>query len=91
MSCLHFKSPRPTDAMTDRLLDWHDQAKLSGRKTRAETLLALAWESYDRPSNGADRLRSRLQKFSPAGTDLFTSSNKSRGRFAADDVGSYER
>lgn len=36
--------------MTERLLDWHDHAKLVGREFCADTLLLLAWEAYDRPS-----------------------------------------
>jgi hypothetical protein len=38
-------------AVTDRLLDWTEQASLAGRRHRAETLLLLAWEAYDRSRN----------------------------------------
>jgi hypothetical protein len=37
------------DAIIDRLLDWHAQAKLAGRIDRADALLALSWYVYDRP------------------------------------------
>jgi hypothetical protein len=37
------------DALIDRILGWHDQAKLAGRKTRADFLLEFAWFAYDRP------------------------------------------
>jgi hypothetical protein len=37
------------DALIDRILAWHDQAKLAGRTTRADSLLELAWFAYDRP------------------------------------------
>jgi phage tail protein X len=37
------------DAIIDRLLDWHEQAKSAGRTDRADALLALAWYVYDGP------------------------------------------
>ena len=36
----------PAHHVTDRLLKWHDEAKLAGRHSRAEALLELAWCSY---------------------------------------------
>jgi hypothetical protein len=63
MGCLNIRSPRSAYAMTDRLLVWHDQAKLAGRETRAETLLALAWYSYDRPADTMRRFTSRPMRF----------------------------
>ena len=76
MGCLNIKLSRPRDEVTDRLLVWHDQAKLAGRKCRAETLLALAWYSYDRPSDTVGRTRSRPLRLSPAvSAPLMISSN----------------
>jgi hypothetical protein len=48
MDCLHFLHETER-LVVDRLLDWHDQAKLAGRKSRADALLLLAWAAYDRP------------------------------------------
>jgi hypothetical protein len=45
----NFSSFRARDAVIDRLLGWHDQAKLAGRASRAEALLALAWFAFERP------------------------------------------
>ena len=36
------------DKLVNRLLDWAQEARLGGREERAEMLLALAWEAYDR-------------------------------------------
>lgn len=35
------------DRFVERLLDWHDQAKLAGRDDRAAELLQLAWRAFD--------------------------------------------
>lgn len=45
----NFSSIRARDAVIDRLLEWHEQAKLARRLSRADELLALAWFAYDRP------------------------------------------
>lgn len=36
-------------AMTERLLEWHDEALAAGRQDRAARLLLLAWRAYDEP------------------------------------------
>jgi hypothetical protein len=36
-------------AITERLLDWLEQATHAGRRCRADALLLLAWCAYDRP------------------------------------------
>jgi hypothetical protein len=41
-------------AVTERLLDWCDQASSAGRRRRADDLLVLAWSAYDRPSGQAE-------------------------------------
>jgi hypothetical protein len=44
------KSCKAAHEIVDRLLDWHDQAKLAGRECRANELLGLAWYAYDLPA-----------------------------------------
>jgi hypothetical protein len=44
--------PRPLlnpHAVAERLAIWADQARRSGRTERADELVLLAWEAYDRP------------------------------------------
>jgi hypothetical protein len=41
---------RPAHAVTERLLDWFEQAMRAGRRRRADALLLLAWRAYERPS-----------------------------------------
>ena len=36
-------------AITERLLDWREEAARSGRRCRADRLLLLAWRAYDQP------------------------------------------
>ena len=44
----HFR-PRPDwEAFVNRLLDWADEARRRGRRQRAEDLVCLAWEAYER-------------------------------------------
>src|ERR1019366_5995430 len=43
-------SQKPVHAIADRLLDWHDQAKLAGRVSRANMLLDLAWYAFCVPA-----------------------------------------
>jgi hypothetical protein len=43
-------SQKPVYATADRLLDWHDQAKLAGRIARANVLLDLAWCAFYLPA-----------------------------------------
>jgi hypothetical protein len=45
-SRVHSHSSRVT--IVDLLLDWSDEARRLGRVQRAEYLLCLAWEAYDR-------------------------------------------
>jgi hypothetical protein len=40
---------KPPQEVADRILDWHDQAKLAGRISRADALLLLAWRAYEQP------------------------------------------
>ena len=42
----HSRSNR--EAIVNRLLDWSDEARRLGRVRRAEYLVCLAWEAYDR-------------------------------------------
>ena len=42
----HISLVVPAHQVTDRLLKWHDEAKLAGRYSRADALLELAWCSY---------------------------------------------
>lgn len=35
--------------VTERLLVWSEEARRRGQPARAEALLLLAWEAYDRP------------------------------------------
>ena len=35
-------------AVTERLLDWREEAQRAGRARRGEVLLLLAWRAYDR-------------------------------------------
>jgi hypothetical protein len=37
-----------THTMTERLLDWREEAQRAGRARRGEVLLLLAWRAYDR-------------------------------------------
>ena len=41
---------RHPDAVVERLAEWADEARQSGRTVRADNLLLLAWEAYDRPA-----------------------------------------
>lgn len=36
------------DKVVNRLLDWADDSHRRGQELRAEYLIALAWEAYDR-------------------------------------------
>lgn len=36
------------ETVVTRLLDWADEAKLRGRARRADYLVCLAWEAYER-------------------------------------------
>jgi hypothetical protein len=36
------------ETVVNRLLDWHDEARRAGRAERADFLVYLAWEAYDR-------------------------------------------
>ena len=50
-------APRPLrdpDAAVARLADWADEARHSGRARRADELLSLAWQAYDRPARARD-------------------------------------
>lgn len=45
--------PRPLrnpHAAAERLAEWSAAARLAGRTERADRLLLLAWEAYDRPT-----------------------------------------
>lgn len=45
--------PRPLrnpHAAAERLAEWSEAARLAGRDERADRLLLLAWEAYDRPA-----------------------------------------
>ena len=42
-------------ALAERLLDWSEKASRSGRKSRGEALLLLAWQAYDKSSSGHDK------------------------------------
>jgi hypothetical protein len=42
----HWRYDRGT--VVNRLLDWSDEARRLGRVRRAEYLVCLAWEAYDR-------------------------------------------
>ena len=45
--------PRPLrnpHAAAERLVEWSEAARLAGRTERADRLLLLAWEAYDRPA-----------------------------------------
>ena len=42
----HSSSDRET--IVNRLLDWAEDARARGRERRAEYLVCLAWEAYDR-------------------------------------------
>lgn len=37
-------------AAAERLAEWADEARRAGRTNRADQLLMLAWEAYDRPA-----------------------------------------
>ena len=45
------------DGLIGRLLTWHDQARLAGRKARADALLMMAWNVSDgaRPARAPRR------------------------------------
>ena len=48
--------PRPLrdpDAVTWRLAEWADAARRAGRSARADGLVRLAWEAFDRPKRTA--------------------------------------
>lgn len=47
------QQPRPLrnpHATAERLAEWSEAARLAGRNERADRLLLLAWEAYDRPA-----------------------------------------
>ena len=47
------QQPRPLrdpHAAAERLAEWSEAARLAGRIERADRLLLLAWEAYDRPA-----------------------------------------
>lgn len=49
--------PRPSrdpHALVERLTDWSEAARRAGRTERADRLLLLAWEAYDRPARAVD-------------------------------------
>lgn len=49
-------APRPLrdpDATAWRLAEWADAARRSGRSARADGLVRLAWEAFDRPKRAA--------------------------------------
>jgi hypothetical protein len=48
-------------AVTERLLDWVEQAGAARRRYRADALLLLAWVAYDRPAKQAERPISTTQ------------------------------
>lgn len=41
---------RDPHAAAERLAEWSEAARLAGRTERADRLLLLAWEAYDRPA-----------------------------------------
>jgi len=41
-------TPSSRDKTVNRLLDWAEDARMAGRRERAEYLLSLAWEAFDR-------------------------------------------
>lgn len=43
-------SRKAAHEIADRLMDWHDQAKLAGREERANLLLNLAWYAFGPPA-----------------------------------------
>ena len=43
---------RDPHAAAERLAEWADSARRSGRALCADGLLLLAWEAYDRPTRG---------------------------------------
>lgn len=48
--------PRPLrdpHAVAARLAGWSEAARSAGRTRRADRLLLLAWEAYDRPARGS--------------------------------------
>ena len=45
-SCRPLRYPHAT---AERLAEWADEARRSGRVQRADKLLLMAWEAYDRP------------------------------------------
>ena len=45
----NFPSYEARDAVIDHLVNWAEQAKLAGRKARADDLINLAWFAYDQP------------------------------------------
>jgi hypothetical protein len=48
-SIIDHARPRADRARTvNRLLDWSDEARATGRERRAEYLVCLAWDAYDR-------------------------------------------
>jgi len=44
----HSHSRLDRDTIINRLLDWSEEARRAGRVRRAEFLVCLAWEAYDR-------------------------------------------
>ena len=45
-----FRSLRNPHAASERLAQWADEARRSGRVGRADSLLLMAWEAFDRPA-----------------------------------------
>lgn len=55
--------PRPLrdpPGVAARLADWSEAARLAGRTRRADRLLLLAWEAYDRPARTPRPMRAGL-------------------------------
>lgn len=44
---------RDPEGLAERLADWADEARRSGRMDRADALLLLAWKAYDAPRIGS--------------------------------------
>jgi hypothetical protein len=61
---------KPPHEVANKILDWHDQAKLAGRMSRADALLLLAWHAYE-------QLPESKREVDPGGR------SRSRGQFSA--------
>ena len=49
----HCRPLRDPPAVAERLAQWSEAARLAGRRDRADRLLLLAWEAYDRPARAS--------------------------------------